>query len=178
MRANYKIQRLFLEQSLRQSANIKCDKPQINYLANVLRMKSGDQILLFNGRDGEWLAEILFEGKRSIILDIKEQTRNQPEPSDLIYCFAPLKIGRLDYMVQKAVEMGAGTLQPVLTQHTQNHRLNMDKLSANVIEAAEQCGILSIPVCHEPTKFDAFYATGTTNAPSYSAMRIPPLIIP
>ncbi|MDZ7823625.1 MAG: 16S rRNA (uracil(1498)-N(3))-methyltransferase [Ahrensia sp.] len=156
MRANYKIQRLFLDQPLKLGAPVEPDKSQINYLVNVLRMKSGDAVLLFNGRDGEWLAEIQTQTKRSITLILKEQTRAQPEPSDLIYCFAPLKIGRLDYMVQKAVEMGAGVLQPVLTQHTQNHRLNIDKLNANVIEAAEQCGILNVPICHEPIKFDAF----------------------
>lgn len=155
MRANYKMQRLYLDVAIEAGAPISLDKAQINYISNVMRMKSGDVLLVFNGRDGEWQARVQFEAKRTVTLQIESQVRAQPLASDLIYCFAPLKIGRLDYMVQKAVEMGAGTLQPVITQHTQNHRLKIDKLRANAIEAAEQCGVLSIPVCNEPIKLDA-----------------------
>lgn len=154
MRANYKIQRLFLDVPLAGGVSLALDKPQANYLANVLRMKTGDHILLFNGKDGEWLCEVEVEGKRDVSLTCIGQERAQPENSDFLYCFAPLKVGRLDYMVQKAVEMGASVLQPVLTQHTQNHRINVEKMNANALEAAEQCGILNVPRCNEPLKFD------------------------
>ena len=82
------------------------------------------------------------------------QVRSQPAPSDLVYCFAPLKVGRLDYLVQKAVEMGAGVLQPVLTQHTQISSVGVDRIRANAIEAAEQCGILAIPDVREIVKLE------------------------
>lgn len=154
MRANYKMQRLFIDSPMAAGMVTSLDKAQANYLGNVLRMKTGDAVLVFNGRDGEWSAEVRQEGKRDFTLLLGEQTRAQPDPGDLVYCFAPLKVGRLDYMVQKAVEMGAGVLQPVLTQHTQNHRLNVDKVRANALEAAEQCGILSIAKTRDPVKLD------------------------
>ncbi|WP_136659648.1 16S rRNA (uracil(1498)-N(3))-methyltransferase [Nitratireductor sp. XY-223] len=152
MRANYKIQRLFVEDSLHAGADINADKDQFTYLAHVLRMGEGDALLVFNGRDGEWSARLGFEGKKKIVLRIGEQVRPQPEASDLVYLFAPLKQARLDYIVQKAVEMGAGVLQPVLTHHTQTSRISNHRLLRNAIEAAEQCGILSIPECPDPVR--------------------------
>ena len=118
---------------------------QGRYLTSVMRKGAGDQVSVFNGRDGEWKATLAFPTRKRILLTPVEQTRPQPAPSDLHYLFAPLKVGRLDYLVQKAVEMGAGLLQPVMTQHVQGKITNLDKLKANVIEAAEQCGILGIP---------------------------------
>ncbi|MNI01505.1 Ribosomal RNA small subunit methyltransferase E [compost metagenome] len=118
----------------------------------MLRLEAGAKVLVFNGRDGEWLAEITFPSRKKIVLQPIEQTRPQPETSDLHYLFAPLKVGRLDYLVQKAVEMGAGTMQPVMTQHVQGKITNLDRLRANVTEAAEQCGVLSIPEVCEPRK--------------------------
>ena len=115
-------------------------------------MGEGAEILLFNGRDGEWKANLVFPSRKKIVLVPSEQTRLQPPASDLHYLFAPLKVGRLDYMVQKAVEMGAGVLQPVMTQHVQGKITNLDKLRANAIEAAEQCGILALPDVLEPVK--------------------------
>ena len=156
MRANYRMQRLYIDVPLGMGGHVEPPAEATHYLANVLRMKDGDEVLLFNGHDGEWKAELRFEGKKRITLDVKEETRPQPPKPDLVYCFAPLKQGRLDYLVQKAVEMGAGILQPVITQHTQVPKLGMDRLLANVIEGAEQCGILSIPAVREPVKLDAF----------------------
>ncbi len=158
MRANYKIQRLFLDVDLATDGFIKLDKAQVNYVGNVLRMRTGDPLLVFNGRDGEWEALLNVEDKRNISLQIKTQTRPQPDPSDFQFCFAPLKVGRLDYMVQKAVEMGAGVLQPVLTQHTQNHHIKTEKLKANAVEAAEQCGVLHLPVLQNPVNLDTLLA--------------------
>jgi 16S rRNA (uracil1498-N3)-methyltransferase len=125
--------RLHSAADLAAGAVIDLAREQANYLLNVLRLKTGDGVLVFNGRDGEWLCAIRAEG------------RPQPQAPDLIYLFAPLKHARLDYMAQKAVEMGAGVLQPVLTRFTQVARLNLDRLAANAVEAAEQCGLLSLP---------------------------------
>lgn len=91
-------------------------------------------------------------------LAVERQERPQPPVPDLVYAFAPLKAGRLDYMVQKAVEMGAGALQPVVTQHTQVAKPPMEKMQANLIEAAEQCGVLSLPALHPPVKLDRLLA--------------------
>ena len=154
MRANYRMQRLFVPLDLAQGLEIEADPQQSHYLANVLRLGAGAQLLLFNGRDGEWLAQVATVAKKRVTLEPVTQTRVQPEHPDLVYCFAPLKQGRLDYLVQKAVEMGAGLLQPVITQHTQMSTVGIDRLRANVIEAAEQCGILAIPRVAEVVKLD------------------------
>jgi 16S rRNA (uracil1498-N3)-methyltransferase len=152
MRANFRMQRLFVAAPLSQGVAAEATPDQYNYLANVLRMGDGAEILVFNGRDGEWKARLSLPTRKRIMIVPEEQTRPQPEPSDLHYLFAPLKVGRLDYLVQKAVEMGAGVLQPVMTQHVQGKINNLDKLRANVIEAAEQCGILGIPEVAEPVR--------------------------
>ncbi|OCJ17774.1 16S rRNA (uracil(1498)-N(3))-methyltransferase [Rhizobium sp. AC44/96] len=152
MRANFRMQRLFVDAPLSLGGASEATPDQFNYLANVLRMADGAEILVFNGRDGEWKARLSFPSRKRILVIPEEQTRPQPAPSDLHYLFAPLKVGRLDYLVQKAVEMGAGVLQPVMTQHVQGKITNLDKLKANVIEAAEQCGILGIPDVAEPIR--------------------------
>ena len=145
MRANFRLQRLFIDQPLQQGSMIDLEREQANYLLNVLRLKDDSQLLVFNGQDGEWLTNLKQEGRKKAVLTLVEQTRAQPEPSDLVVLFAPIKVGRLEYMVQKMVEMGAGTIQPVFTDHTQLHKINEKRLSANILEAAEQCGVLSIP---------------------------------
>ncbi|ANK84479.1 MULTISPECIES: 16S rRNA (uracil(1498)-N(3))-methyltransferase [unclassified Rhizobium] len=152
MRANFRMQRLFVEAPLSSGAIVEANADQFNYLANVLRMEKAADILLFNGRDGEWKASLSFPTRKRIQLTATEQTRPQPAPCDLHYLFAPLKVGRMDYLVQKAVEMGAGLLQPVMTQHVQGKITNLDKLRANVVEAAEQCGVLGIPAVAEPVR--------------------------
>ncbi len=156
MRANYKMQRLYIEDDLAAATAVEIELKAAHYLTHVLRLKQDDEILVFNGRDGECKARLKPEGKKRVFLEPFEQTRPQPQASDLVYCFAPLKQGRLDYMVQKATEMGAGVLQPVITQHTQVAKLGSDKIRANAIEAAEQCGVLSIPECREAVRFDRF----------------------
>src|SRR5690606_983676 len=118
-----------------------------------LRMAEGAELLVFNGRDGEWSARVA-AGKKAVRLAVVEQTRPQPPSPDLVYAFAPLRTGRLDYLVQKAVEMGAGVLQPVITQHTQVAKPSIEKLEANVVEAAEQCGVLAVPPVRAPVKLD------------------------
>jgi len=137
--------RLFVDAPLAAGGRVPLDRAQANYLLNVLRSKAGDSVLVFNGRDGEWRAEIAVEGRKAADLTPVELTRAQTQALDLIYLFAPLKHARLDYMVQKAVEMGAGALKPVFTRRTQASRVNLERMRANAVEAAEQCGILSLP---------------------------------
>src|SRR5258705_341019 len=149
--------RLFVDSALAAGQTVALERGQSNYLGNVLRLSAGGTILVFNGRDGEWQASILGR-KRPDSLDIVAQTRPQDRLPDLAYIFAPLKHARLDYMVQKAVEMGASSLQPVLTRFTQVSRVNGERMRANVIEAAEQCGILSIADVAEPVALDRYLA--------------------
>ncbi len=159
MRANYKMQRLFVPQDLAADAVFEASPEQSHYLTHVLRMAEGAELLVFNGRHGEWLARVAARAKKAVRLETVEQTRPQPATPDLVYCFAPLKVGRLDYLVQKAVEMGAGVLQPVITQHTQLAKVGIERLQANAVEAAEQCGILAIPEVREAQKFTALLSS-------------------
>lgn len=142
--------RLFVEAPLHEAAVVALNKSQAHYLSTVMRLKSNDRVLVFNGRDGEWDAAIEVQ-RRAAVLHVGAKTRDQTEPADLHYLFAPLKAARLDYMVQKAVEMGVSRLQPVITRHGQVARVNTSRVRANAIEAAEQCGILTLPEIAEPT---------------------------
>ena len=153
--------RLFVEATLAAGESVALERDQSNYLGNVLRLAAGDTILVFNGRDGEWQAAIAGR-KRPDSLEIIDRTRPQDRLPDLAYVFAPLKHARLDYMVQKAVEMGASSLQPVLTRFTQVSRVNSERMRANVIEASEQCGILSIADVAEPVPLDRYLSQRET----------------
>ena len=151
-RQDFSTPRLAVEAPLGSGAVIPLARDQAHYLGTVLRLAAGDHVLAFNGRDGEWRASL--EGSRSTaVLRLVERTRSQPAASDLHYCFAPLKHARLDYMVQKAVEMGADVLQPVLTRRTQVARVNEERMRANAIEAAEQCGVLYLAEVRQPVRF-------------------------
>jgi 16S rRNA (uracil1498-N3)-methyltransferase len=154
---DFRSPRLFVDAALAAGETVALERSQSNYLGNVLRLSAGETILVFNGRDGEWQAAISGR-KRPDGLTIVAQTRPQDRLPDLAYVFAPLKHARLDYMVQKAVEMGASSLQPVLTRFTQVSRVNGERMRANVIEAAEQCGILSLADVAEPVALDRYLA--------------------
>lgn len=151
---DFNAQRLFLEAALRDGEPVRCSGEQANYLRNVLRLGAGAEIFVFNGIDGEWRARLVLEGKRDCALEPLEQVRPQHAGPDIHYLFAPLKRARLDYMVQKATELGVAVLQPVLTRHTVADRVNLDRMRSNAIEAAEQCGILRIPEIIEPNRLD------------------------
>ena len=146
--------RLHVEDALAEGATLAATPEQANYLMNVMRLGAGDAVLLFNGRDGEWLAGLAPVSKKRLDLTVQRMTRPQTPAPDLHYLFAPLKSARLDYMVQKAVEMGAGVLQPVMTQHCQAPRIKLDRMRANAVEAAEQCGILSIAECRDMVRLN------------------------
>lgn len=147
-----KPQRLFVKPPLGVKAEVELEPAQVHYLINVLRCKAGDEVLLFNGSDGEWRGRLSVAGKKRASVGVEEQTRPQIEGPDLHYLFAPLKRARLDYMAQKATEMGASVLMPVLTRRTITERVNTSRLLANAVEAAEQCGILRVPEVREPEK--------------------------
>jgi 16S rRNA (uracil1498-N3)-methyltransferase len=153
-RYDFRTPRLYVDAPLADGNEVSLDRDQANYLVNVLRLKQGDELLLFNGRDGEWQARLAGTGKRKLTADVGERKREQPRPLDLHFLFAPVKHARLDYLVQKAVEMGASRLQPVITRHTQVARLNLDRMRANAIEAAQQCGILTLPEIAGPVRFN------------------------
>jgi len=140
--------RLFVSADL--PGPVELDQGQVNYLRNVLRLAPGGSVHVFNGRDGEWRGIVESLGKKAGRLVAGERLRGQTPPPSLWVAFAPLKQARLDYMVEKATEMGAGRLVPVLTQHGQVRRINRERLSANIVEACEQCGILSVPQIVDP----------------------------
>ncbi len=146
--------RLYLDAPLSAGAESAASKEQSNYLLNVLRLGDGDPVLAFNGRDGEWRMVLKAISRKQLVLVAQERMREQTIPTDLHYLFAPLKHARLDYMVQKAVEMGASVLQPVMTRRTQSARVNLERMQANAIEAAEQCGILSVPAIEDSVKLE------------------------
>ncbi len=151
---DFRTPRLYVNAALAGAREVTLTREQANYLRNVLRLKGGDAILLFNGRDGEWRSSLAGSGKKALTALVGSRVREQPSPGDLHFLFAPLKHARLDYLVQKAVEMGASRLQPVITRHTQVARINLARMRARLIEAAQQCGVLSLPEVADPVAFE------------------------
>jgi 16S rRNA (uracil1498-N3)-methyltransferase len=137
--------RLYVPASLASGAVVVLKDQQAHYLLHVMRLGKGATFRLFNGNDGEWLAEIVETRKRDLTLRCERKLREASPPPDIDYLFAPLKHARLDYVAQKATEMGAGRLRPVITSRTIAERVNIDRLKANVIEAAEQCNLVGLP---------------------------------
>lgn len=155
---DFRTPRLYVDAPLTEGGEVPLARDQANYLINVLRLGRGDAVLVFNGIDGEWRANLAGSGKRAVTLIVGSRQRAQSRVGDLHLLFAPLKHARLDYLVQKAVEMGASRLQPVITRHTQVARINLDRMRANAIEAAEQCGILRVPEIAVPMAFEQVVA--------------------
>lgn len=151
--------RLHVEPALSIGSSIELDRTAANYLLSVLRLGQDDEVLVFNGRDGEWLAHITVSGRKSASLEPVRRVREQTSLPDLVYVFAPLKHARLDYVVQKAVEMGVGRLQPAFMRRSVASRINRDRMRANAVEAAEQCGILSVPEIGPEADLPAVLAT-------------------
>jgi 16S rRNA (uracil1498-N3)-methyltransferase len=147
--------RLFVDQALSEGMTLALDGAQANYLGNVMRLKASDPVRLFDDRTGEWLAEVTEAAKRSITLRLTSKLRDREAVPDLWLLFAPIKKGPIDWLVEKATELGAARLQPVITQRTIVDRLNLDRLRANAIEAAEQCDRTALPELAEPVKLAA-----------------------
>ena len=148
-RTDFTTPRLCVDDDLALGRAVALAPEAANYLVIVLRLKAGARVLVFNGRDGEFAARLEGERKRAALV-ITERTREQEHPPPVDYLFAPLKHARLDYMAQKAVEMGARSLRPVITRRTQGGRLNLERLEANAREACEQCGVIWRPEVHAP----------------------------
>ncbi|MCF4097787.1 16S rRNA (uracil(1498)-N(3))-methyltransferase [Maritalea mediterranea] len=157
-RQHKSLPRLFVDHPLSVDGQLKLDKAQSNYLVNVLRLKKGGEVILFNGQDGAFRASLVHDSKKAAELALHDRTSTQTLPSKIDYIFAPIKTARLDFMVQKATEMGVNALRPVQTQHTQMARINYDRMQANAIEAAEQCEILNVPEVHEATTLEKLIA--------------------
>ncbi len=155
-RYDFATHRLFVTGNYGPDVVLPLEAGQINYLLNVLRMEEGAKLLAFNGVDGEWRAELHKPTRKTAVLKLIDCVRVQEPAGPIRYAFAPLKSARLDYIIQKAVEMGAGRIVPVVTQRTQMTRLKPDRLLANAVEAAEQCGILALPLVEDEIKLAAF----------------------
>ena len=180
--------RLFVRKPLAQWTQVELDGAPAHYLGTVLRLKEGAELLLFDGHSGEWLAKILLARKGRMVVVAERQTREIEAVPDLWLAFAPVKKGRVDWLVEKAVELGVARLQPVITQRTIVNKLNMDRMRAHVVEAAEQCGRTALASIDEPIKLDPFlkirdpgrtlyFADETGGAPAAGAFTPGPAVI-
>ena len=176
--------RLFVDATLAPGP-LGVDGPAAHYLGGVMRLKPGDPVLLFDDRTGEWLATVAQAGKRALTLAVVERVREREAVPDLWLCAAPLKKGRVDWLAEKACELGVARLVPVVTRRTVVDRPNGERLRAHLIEAAEQCGRTALPQLAEPVKLPRlladwpgsralFFADETGGAPALDAMRARP----
>ncbi len=174
--------RLFVEPALTEGEQRRIDGQQGHYLASVMRLKVGDPVKLFDDATGEWLGVATEVRKRDVVLEIRERLREREAVPDLWLCAAPIKKGRIDWVVEKACELGVARVAPVLTRRAVVDKLNLDRLRAHMIEAAEQCGRTALPELFEPVKLAAmlrdwpagrmlFFADETGGAPALEAMR-------
>lgn len=144
--------RIFVAQPLSEGQDLELPREQAHYLTGVLRLGAGDPVRVFNGADGEWLAYLATVAKKHATIRCERRVADAAPPPDIDYVFAPLKHARLDYVVQKATELGARRLRPVITARTIAERVNLDRMRANVIEAAEQCNLVFVPDVMDPVK--------------------------
>jgi 16S rRNA (uracil1498-N3)-methyltransferase len=151
--------RLFTVEELSKGREFALAKEQRHYLVHVLRLKPGDPVALFNASDGEWRAFLRDAGKKHVSVRVEGKVSEARQPPDIDFLFAPLKHARLDYMVQKATELGARRLRPVITQRTVAERVNLERMKANAIEAAEQCNLIFVPEVADPEKLDRVLAS-------------------
>nr|WP_294813060.1 16S rRNA (uracil(1498)-N(3))-methyltransferase [uncultured Sphingomonas sp.] len=176
--------RLFVETELAPGP-LRIDGPPAHYLIQVMRMKAGDPVKLFDDKTGEWLSVAQAIGKRDLVLDVTERLREREPVPDLWLCAAPIKKGRIDWVAEKACELGVARLAPVLTRRAVVDKLNLDRLRSHMIEAAEQCGRTALPELVEPVKLAAmlrdwpsertlFFADETGGLPALEAMRAHP----
>ena len=142
--------RLYVRTALIEAASVELDAGQANYLGNVLRLKEGGELLLFDGRSGEWLARIAGASKKRMVLIVEQRTREPEAIPDVWLAFAPVKRVQTDWLIEKATELGTARLIPVMTQRTVAERVRLDRLRAIAIEAAEQCGRTIVPDISDP----------------------------
>ena len=174
--------RLYVETTLAEGHAVRIEGGQAHYLSAVMRLKQGDPVRLFDDATGEWLALAEVIGRRDLILRVEARLSEREPVPDLWLCAAPIKKGRIDWVAEKACELGAARLVPVLTRRTVIDRVNTDRLRAHMIEAAEQCGRTAVPELAEPVKLPAllrdwpagrtlFFADETGGVPALEAMR-------
>jgi 16S rRNA (uracil1498-N3)-methyltransferase len=174
--------RLYVETPLGEGVAVPVEGNAAHYLIGVMRVKPDDVVLLFDGRSGEWAARARDIRKRDLVLVCETRTRPLEQVPDFWLCCAPIKKGRIDLIAEKACELGAAKLQPVLTRRAVVDRLNLDRLRAHLVEAAEQCGRTALPELGEMVKLDAllrdwpddrwlFFADETGGAPLERALR-------
>ncbi len=177
--------RLFVEQPLGPGVQVRLDGAQAHYLLSVMRVKDGDTVRLFDDASGEWRGVASQVRKRDLVLEATDHLRDREVVPDLWLCIAPTKKGRIDWVIEKACELGVDRIVPVLTRRTVVDRLNLDRLRAHAIEAAEQCGRTALPALAEPLKLPAllrdwpaertlFFADETGGVPAVAAMRTHP----
>ena len=150
--------RLYVADPLGPGHDVAPGREQSHYLVSVMRVRDGEEVALFNGRDGEWRAVVAVTGRREVRLTCAARLRGQEEAPDLWLCFAPVKKARTDFIAEKACEMGCRRIVPVFTRYTNSERVRTDRLAAHAVEAAEQCGLLSVPEIAEPVALDALLA--------------------
>jgi 16S rRNA (uracil1498-N3)-methyltransferase len=146
--------RLYVEEPLSQGARLILEGAQANYLSAVMRLGTGAHVKLFDNRSGEWLAEIAEAGKKRVTLQATQHLREREQVPDIWLLFAPIKRGRIDWLVEKATELGAARLLPVITHRTIVDRTKSDRLFAHMVEAAEQCERTALPELAEPRKLE------------------------
>lgn len=161
--------RLYVEAALSAGVRVGLDAGQANYLGNVMRLKEGDRLLLFDGVSGEWLAEVAEAGKKRMTLAVETQVRAQEQVPDLTLAFAPVKRAQTDWLVEKATELGIARLQPVMTRRTVAERVKLERLRSIAIEAAEQCNRTSLPMIAEPLALPMFLKARNPAATLYFA---------
>ena len=161
--------RLYVDPPLSAGIAVGLDAGQANYLGNVLRLAEGGEVLLFDGVSGEWLARVVEVGKKRMILGVVEATRPQEAVPDLTLAFAPIKKGRIEFLVEKAVELGVARLEPVITRRTIVDKMNMERMRSHIVEAAEQCGRTALASIVEPVKLAAWLKALDPARPLYFA---------
>lgn len=159
------VPRLYLDAPLAEGQAVELDRDRTHRLVNVMRRTVGDRVLAFNGREGEWDCELALVRKKAAVLRVLTRLREQPQAAPITLAFAPLKHARLDYLAQKAAEMGVARVVPVLTAHTVAGRFNQDRFRANLIEGAEQCGVLWIADVAAPVPLERFVAQSEPDQP-------------
>ncbi|MDB5693210.1 MAG: ribosomal methyltransferase RsmE [Alphaproteobacteria bacterium] len=180
--------RLFVDVTLSEGLALTLDAPQANYLAAVMRLGPGDRVKLFDDRTGEWLAALTEAGRKRVALTVGARLRERETVPDLWLLFAPIKRGRIDWLVEKATELGISRLVPLLTRRTIVERVNAERLRAHAIEAAEQCERTALPELAEPQKLEAvlgawpagralLFADEQGGAPLAEAARAPAAIL-
>lgn len=166
-----KCPRLFVAADLAPSRTLELEGPQHHYIHHVMRMQEGDGLRLFNGRHGEWGAAIVQTGKRRVSLEIKSKLKDQPAQAQGVHLlYAPIKKNRLDFLIEKAVELGVTDLHPVITARTEVRKLNAERLQAQITEAAEQCERLDMPRLHPEMAADLALARWDTEIPVYACI--------